>query len=135
MAKALARCPVCESALGISELSCTRCQTRIHGSFEPCRFCRLSPEHLTFIELFLRSEGNLSRVEKELNLSYPTVRNRLMTALAALGLTGEETPVLPEPAPAPNMPETGARRRDLLDALARGELSAEAAAEALRELS
>lgn len=140
MAKALARCPVCDSMLGISELACVRCRTTIHGAFDPCRFCRLSAEHLAFIELFLRCEGNLSRVEKELNLSYPTVRNRLGAALTALGLSGEETtePSAPIP-PIPSMPEISPemlqRRRALLESLERGELSAEDAAEALRELT
>ncbi|HZO88756.1 MAG TPA: DUF2089 domain-containing protein [Chthonomonadaceae bacterium] len=168
MAKLLTRCPVCESALGISELKCTRCQTRIQGAFDPCRFCRLAPEHLAFVETFLRCEGNLSRVEKELGISYPTVRNKLTAALAALGFTtsgvngGVEAPPVPpvpgrepgspvapqapptfpvgpaapvQPAPPVAGPEAEARRREVLDALARGDLSAEEAASALRELT
>src|SRR5579871_416271 len=99
MAKILARCPVCEAMLGISELACGRCQTRIHGAFDPCRFCRLTPEHLSFVELFLRCEGNLSRVGEELGISYPTVRNRLANALVALGLAaGSEKQTAPEEA-------------------------------------
>ena len=133
MAKALSRCPVCEATLYISELACARCQTRIQGTFDPCRFCRLEKEQLAFIELFLRCEGNLSRVEKELNLSYPTVRNRLAAALAALGLNGAaESEPPPAPAPAPEDPE---RRRVLLEALARGDMSADEVAHALRDLT
>ena len=143
MAKSLTRCPVCESKLGVSELRCVRCQTSIRGSFDPCRFCSLAPEHLAFIELFLRCEGNLSRVEKEMGVSYPTVRNRLAGALAALGLgNGEEKEATAPPAPvtaqepsSSPQPEPGARRREVLNALARGEMSAEDAAAALRELS
>ena len=136
MAKALSRCPVCEATLYLSELACARCQTRIQGTFEPCRFCRLEKEPLAFIELFLRCEGNLSRVEKELNLSYPTVRNRLASALAALGLNGnaEELPPV-TPVAAPPAPETLERRRILLETLAQGEISAEEAAHALRDLN
>jgi hypothetical protein len=145
MAKILARCPVCEAALGISELACTQCQTHIHGSFDPCRFCRLAPEHLNFVELFLRCEGNLSRVGEELGISYPTVRNRLSAALVALGFAGgpdgvaagEERafPPFPPPPALPVRPEVTARRLEVLDALARGEMSAEEAAGALRELT
>ncbi len=145
MARMLTRCPICESALGVSELACPRCQTRIAGRFDTCRFCRLAAEHLAFLEVFLRSEGNLSRVEKELGVSYPTVRNRLTAALTALGFTGEEgegesrpspevSPWPPEPAPPPP-PETAERRRQILDALARGEVGADEAARVLRELS
>ena len=140
MARMLARCPVCESALGVSELACPRCQTRISGRFDTCRFCRLAAEHLAFLEVFLRCEGNLSRVEKELGVSYPTVRNRLTAALTALGFAGGpeegESPPPPEASPWPPepAPETAERRRQILDALARGEVSADEAARVLREL-
>lgn len=138
MAKLLTRCPVCEATLGISELSCGRCHTRIKSAFDPCRFCRLAPEHLSFVELFLRCEGNLSRVEKELGVSYPTVRNKLTAALTALGFVNgqdtEESP--PEPFfPAPTASDTAERRRGVLEALANGTMSAEAAAEVLRDLA
>jgi hypothetical protein len=131
MAKALAACPVCDGTLQISELECTRCHATIHSAFTTCRFCRLGPEHLTFIELFLRCEGNLSRVEKELNLSYPTVRNRLSAAVAALGVTGDDD----APASAPDAPGLMEKRRSLLDELARGEISAEEVAEALKRIT
>ncbi len=149
MAKILTRCPVCEGTLGVAALQCGRCKTKIEGIFDTCRFCRLSPDHLAFVELFLRCEGNLSRVEKELNLSYPTVRNRLQAALSALGLGGEMEgsserdtsllddllqPLSPE-REEPARSDSAERRRTVLDALARGEMSAEDAAEALRDLS
>jgi hypothetical protein len=131
MAKILNRCPVCEGTLNISELACKHCNTQVRGSFEPCRFCRLTPEHLAFIETFLRCEGNLSRVEKELGVSYPTVRNRLSVALAALHLS--DAPLAPLP-PEPPTIDTAAKRREVLDALSDGRMNAEEAAIALREL-
>ncbi len=155
MAKTLTRCPVCESALHVSELTCGHCRTRVAGQFETCRFCSLPAEPLAFLETFLRCEGNLSRVEKELGLSYPTVRNRFTAMLATLGY-GEgaapperkadnafafafstASPVNP-PAPAapppPPDPHVAARRLEVLDALAKGEIGAEEAAAALRDL-
>ena len=154
MAKLLSRCPVCESGLSVSELSCPHCRTQIRSDFDSCRFCQIAPEHLAFVEAFLRCEGNISRVEKELGISYPTVRNRLSAALSALGLSGEaaegnergtegnrreDAPTLaPSPPDAqPPIPSSDAatRRKAILDALGRGEMSAEEAANALRELS
>ena len=157
MAKTLTRCPVCEAGLHVSELTCGRCRTRIAGQFDPCRFCSLPTEHLTFLETFLKCEGNLSRVEKDLGLSYPTVKNRFTAMLSALGYgdapatpersvensfafaytTGTSaapsTPIEPA-APAPDGPEVVARRLAILDALGRGEMDALEAATALREL-
>ena len=142
MAKSLSRCPVCEGTLGISEYACGRCHTKVSGSFEGCRFCRLAPEHLSLIEVFLRCEGNLTRVEKEIGLSYPTLRNKLSAALAALGLSPDaeaaresQSSYPPNPpAPTPSKdPIPG--RTEVLDALANGTMSAEQAADVLRRLS
>ena len=158
MAKTLTRCPVCEAGLHVSELTCGRCRTRIAGQFDPCRFCSLPADHLAFLETFLRCEGNLSRVEKNLGISYPTVRNRFTAMLTALGYgdapTAVEhkaensfafayatgTPASPpsppsHPSPSsPSSPETVARRLAILDALGRGEMDAVEAATALRDL-
>lgn len=133
MAKLLTRCPVCEGQLGVTELSCENCQTHIGGVFATCRFCRLTPEHLNFVERFLRCEGNLSRVGEELGVSYPTVRNRLTAALAALGfVNGEEAPE-PRSEPEPPQPEVSSvQRREALEAVARGEMSVEEAAALFR---
>ena len=142
MSKILTRCPVCESALKVTEVSCTSCDTHIQSQFDPCKFCTLPADHLSFLEVFLKSEGNLSRVEKELGVSYPTVRNRLTSALAALGLDSETTseqttPSVSQEVPheAPPSEEAAARRKQALDALARGEMGAEDVARVLRELS
>ena len=139
MAKTLTRCPVCEGEFKISELTCDRCGTRVQSLFDVCRFCRLPADHLAFIEVFLKCEGNLSRVEKELGVSYPTVRNRLTGALNALGLSGsngEAQAGAPSLEPAEQAHEdTSVRRRDALNSLARGEISADDAARVLRELS
>src|ERR1041385_1290098 len=83
--------PVCSGPVYISEISCQDCDTRVNGSFEATRFSRLSGEHLEFIELFLKSRGNLSCVAEELEISFPTVSKRLDSALAALGLTEVQT--------------------------------------------
>jgi len=142
MAKMLSRCPVCEGELKITELNCSRCNTKVQSTFDSCRFCNLPAEHLAFLEVFLRCEGNLSRVEKELGVSYPTVRNRLTGALSALGFNGSApepvsalSPSADESAGEPANEDTSVRRRDALNALARGEISADDAARLLRELT
>ena len=133
MPKMLSRCPVCENALRVTELTCRHCATSVRGGFDTCRFCRLSSEHLNFIETFLRCEGNISRVEKDLNLSYPTVRNKLAAALAALNLNNlnDETEEI-EPLAVSVEYET--RRREILNEIALGNLTAEEAAETLRKI-
>lgn len=124
-------CPVCRESMNVSELVCPRCEVTVGGDFASCRFCRLAPDALQFVETFLRCEGNLSRVEKEIGLSYPTLRNRLHGALEALGLRGEtETRAEPTEAPVP----ADNRRQVILVRLAAGEIDAAQAAQLLNEI-
>ncbi len=118
-------CPICGDRLFVTRLHCHRCATTIEGNFEPCRFCSLSPEHKAFLEVFVKCRGNIKEVEKELGISYPTVRNRLDGALAAMGFGSDG---------ADDRVETAGRRKEVLDALSRGEISADDAVKLLRNL-
>ena len=120
--KAPGRCPVCDDELLISKLTCPRCDTRLEGEFNPCKFCRLPAEQLEFLEVFIRSRGNIRDVEKELGISYPTVRSRLDSVIQALGYPVEKN----DPAAAES------RRQDILDALESGEIDTREAARLLR---
>jgi hypothetical protein len=80
-----AKCPVCGDDLYVERLSCVQCGTRIEGAFIPQRLAALTAEQWNFVELFVRSEGKLNRIQEELGLSYPTVRNRLHEVIHAMG--------------------------------------------------
>jgi hypothetical protein len=78
-------CPVCNENLTVRKLQCRNCDTSIEGHFELGRLGSLDPEQLFFVETFIRCEGKLNRVEKELGLSYPTLRARLTEVIRAMG--------------------------------------------------
>lgn len=124
-----ARCPVCKGSLQIREVVCESCGTQLRGQFSAstCRYCGLDAEQRQFLEAFLRCRGVYNCVERELNISYPTVKARLESLLQALGLSavGEEK--------AEEM-DVQERRKAILDALERGDITAEEAAEELRRL-
>lgn len=122
MAEVLGRCPVCGSSTEITRIHCEACDTSIEGHFTLCKFCRLSPEQKSFIDVFIKCRGNIKEVEKELGISYPTVKNKLEDVAAALGYA-EEISVEPS--------EEAARRKEILDKLDKGEISVE---EALKQL-
>ena len=82
------RCPVCDGEMTITRLRCPQCSTVVEGSFVMDKFSRLSPEQLQFVETFLKVRGNIKEMERELGISYPTVRARLDAILAALGGPG-----------------------------------------------
>ena len=127
----ISTCPVCESRLQVTRLHCNTCGTTIEGEFNVGRFARLGREQMSLLEQFLRSRGNLKELERELGLSYPTIRGRVETLLRTLGLgDGPDQPVDTAPAAEPTIdPEL---RRSVLERLARHELTAEQAAAALR---
>ena len=118
--------PVGGGPLYVSELTGAESGVVIRGQFALPRFAALDEEQTHFLETFLRCRGMISSVEKELNLSYPTVRARLDSLLSALGL-----------APAR---EDGPRReklspegkREILEQLERGEITATEAKERVR---
>jgi hypothetical protein len=135
----IATCPVCSGELAVTRLRCGTCGTTIEGEFGVGRFARLTREQTQVLESFLRSRGNLRDMERELQISYPTVRARVESLVRALGF-GPRDDAEPAPAPATAVDVTAtaaevqAGRREILERLSRKELSAEEAAEAIRTL-
>ena len=89
----ITNCPVCSETLKITKLQCTHCHTTIENEFELSKFATLSQEQLFFIEIFLKSRGNIKEVEKELGVSYPTVRGKLNEVVSALGYVEKKSDI------------------------------------------
>lgn len=122
MPQVISRCPVCGRKLKVVKLQCEHCETAIENEFSLSAFDYLTPEELHFAETFLKCRGNIKEVEKELKISYPTVRARLDQVIVSLG--GR---------PARSEEESKQRKKEILDALERGELTAEEAVAKLKE--
>jgi len=73
----LTSCPVCTHTLSVTQLHCSHCETTIENTFALTSLLSLSQEQLHFVEIFLVCRGNIKEVEKELGISYPTVRGKL----------------------------------------------------------
>jgi hypothetical protein len=126
------RCPICEAELTVTHLRCQRCGTGLEGTFTLTKFDRLSREQLRFVEVFVKNRGVIRDVERELNISYPTVRSRLDEVVRALGYDAgpDGGGAGAEDGQAPGVsPE---RRREILDRLSGGEISADQAVQLLR---
>ena len=138
----ISTCPVCSSELAVTRLHCRSCGTTLEGDFSVGRFGRLNRDQVAILESFLRSRGNLRDMERELSISYPTVRSRVEALVRALGFgprDGEDI------ADAPDVPEAAeqaiaeatdiaAARADILGRLSRHEIGAEDTAAAIRAL-
>lgn len=119
------RCPLCDGEITVTRIYCRDCDSTIEGRFYGGPFSDLTQEQLEFVEIFVRNEGKIKRMEEELDLSYPTIRNRLHEVIRALGYEpggGEEEEGLSEE-----------ERQQILEQLDAGTISAEQAMELLRE--
>jgi hypothetical protein len=123
------RDPVSGKPLYISELACDESGVTIRGRFAVSRYAKLEAEQAHFLETFLRCRGVLSSVERELGISYPTVRARLDALLTALGLA----PVREDAKR--DTKRSAEQRQAVLDQLERGEISAAEAKSRLREVA
>ena len=114
-----ASCPICGEEAEITEMSCNSCETTIRGHFKMCKFCQLSKEQKNFAETFIKNRGNIKEIERELGISYPTVKGKLDSLIEALGYNTQVYDINPN--------------KDILERLDRGELTTEEAIQLLNE--
>ncbi len=130
----LSECPVCHHDLHVTKLECEHCSTVLEGSFTLSKFNYLDTEKLYFIEIFVKNRGNIKAIEKEMNLSYPTIKKMLDEVITVLGYNpegSEETPS--QPLPPPNI-KSKLNRTEVLDKLEKGEITVAEAIETLGKL-
>jgi hypothetical protein len=117
-------CPACNGTLAITRLSCPDCGTEVTGSFPPDLFSCLSPNDFDFIVLFVKTKGNIKEMERELGISYWTIRSKLGEVVDRLGLESGEIAIS----------GPSARRQAILEQLNAGQLTVSEAAAQLDQL-
>ena len=115
----LSNCPYCGGDFIIKEVECQGCKTQIKSNFKVNRFHMFKPEDLYFIEVFLKNEGNIKLMEKDLGVSYPTVKNRLKDIIKTLGYKTKN--------------DDSENRLKILNALSDGEINVKDALKSLGE--
>ena len=116
--KLLGKCPVCEGNIIVSELKCMDCETKIQGEFPLSKFDYLDENLQDFALVFIKNAGNIKAIEKELNISYPTVKKTLDDLITSLGFSK----VYEEPK----------TRENILNLLKEGEITFDEAEELLK---
>jgi len=118
------KCPICGGEIIVTKIHCQECDSFIEGRFTTGTFENLTAEQLSFIETFVRCEGKITRMEEEIGLSYPTIRNRLHEVIRAMGYEpGADEPVR----------MSDEERRKILESLDKGEITYQEAMHMLQE--
>ncbi len=111
-------CPICGGETKVTEIRCRKCSTTIKGEFDLCKFCKFTEQQKYFVEVFIKNRGNIKEIEKELGISYPTVRNKLDEIIHALGHKVEKQTV---------------NQKEILEKLSKGEINKDEALKLLKE--
>ena len=119
MARIPSECPGCAGDIEVTRLGCSACDMQIEGSFELPPLMTLPREDLEFVERFVRASGSLKEMAGIYQQSYPTIRNRLNDIIARLE---------------PRRDEAEKKRHEILDAIARGDISVREGAKRLEEV-
>ena len=117
------KCPLSGGELYVSELTCEESGVVIRGKFRLPQGATLDEDQQAFLKVFLRARGVISSVEKELGISYPTVRGRLDSLLDSMGL-----------APLKVDQKRQEKKRQILKELEEGKLTAAEAKKKMRGL-
>jgi hypothetical protein len=123
------RDPVGGGPLYVSELTAEDTGVVIRGKFKIPKLAQLDSDQANFLEIFLRTRGNLTAMEKEVGLSYPTLRSRLDALLDTLDLK----PISTEPSKK-EVKKVTEQRRSILEMLERGEITAAEAKARMKEV-
>lgn len=120
----ISHCPICSNELTITRLYCEKCQIEINGAFSLSKLSLLTKEQLNFVEVFLKNSGSIKETERDLNISYPTVKKLLNDILKTMGYDVTD--------------DLGSRetlkRQEILDKLASKEITYEEATNLLKNL-
>ena len=93
----IGKCPCCGEKLQITELTCKNCDTVIRGKFTLSKFNYLTPAQQNFALIFIKNAGNIKLIEKDLNVSYPTVKKNIDELISSLGFNKINTFTLEKP--------------------------------------
>ena len=116
----ISTCPVCSSELAVTRLHCRSCGTTLEGDFSVGRFGRLTASSSPCSRASCARAGNLRDMERELGISYPTVRSRVEALVRALGFGPRADDDATDDATAAEPPATP---RDPRQAILRGPLA------------
>lgn len=96
MVKKLKECPICKSALEITEYHCTKCEINFKGRFEKAGFSQLTTEQLEFLKVYICCDGYKIEIANRLETSESDIKSKLAEITKILC---PQTMTKPDPSP------------------------------------
>jgi hypothetical protein len=116
----MTECLICKHHLTIERLSCEACQSHFEGKFYFPRLARLSMAEQQLAESLIVHGGNLKEMAESLDVSYPTLKKRLLELSNALHKQKQEDKQSIE---------------EILQAMETGEMTAQEGIKLIREIN
>ena len=113
------KCPFCQEKVRIKKLECLKCGISFEGEFYTSPIMGLSEDQQSFVELFILTSGRLKEMAAILGVTYPTVRARLDQIIVDFKA---------------EIKKRDDYRKEILEKVDKGKITAEKAAEILRNL-
>lgn len=86
--KFIDKCPACGADMYLSTFKCSNCGIEIKGDFEMPNnnsSFNLSQDEFDFSKVFLKHEGNFTKVQEEMNIGYFAVKSKIKDINVKLG--------------------------------------------------
>ena len=114
-----------QSSVEVERVRLVESGVAIEGPFTLPPLAQLSAEDQVFVAAFVRCHGSIKQMEQYFGVSYPTIKNRLNKIGSQLSFVEIEQ--------GPSGDRRPASRSEVLDRLARGEITVAQALEHLKE--
>ena len=114
------RCPYCYGEMMVERLRCRHCDVAVEGVFETSPLTVLQPDQQDLVVEYLKLSGSLKDLAAAKGVSYPTIRVRMDKVIEALNAAHARRP-------------EEQRSQSVLEALEKGEISADEAESLLKK--
>lgn len=114
------RCPYCFGEMVVERLRCSHCHVAVEGSFESSPLTLLQPDQQALVVDYLKLDGSLKDLAAAKGVSYPTIRSRMDKVIEALNAAIDRG-------------RSEQRSQNVLEALEKGEISADEAERLLKK--
>lgn len=112
------KCPYCNGPVNVAKVTCSKCKISVEGRFDLPSLALLDPKEAIFLAEYALAGFSIKELEKRVKMSYPAIRARLDRIIKNLRIITQKME----------------SRKDILNMVERGEISADEAIRMIESL-